>query len=179
MRKQDLVKLGFDEKVLDIIIEHGGDIIASPLFEREKQYIQHGTTTTYTHSLCVAYVSVCLTMRMSERRRRRLDMRSIVRGALLHDYFLYDWHTPRSEWKKGERYGLHGYTHAGISMRNARRDFHINDTEAAIIYSHMFPLNLTHIPTCREAAIVCLADKLCAGCETLSIVSYSPAVVGA
>ena len=70
---------------------------------------------------------------------------------------------------------MHGYTHAKRARANARRDFNINELEAGIIYSHMFPLNLTHIPASREARIVCMADKLCAGIETLSIMHYNQA----
>ena len=79
-----LVKIGYDQKIVDLINEYGSDIIESELFQREKDFIQHGTTTTYAHSLCVAYMSVWLAIR----NRHDVDMRSVVRGALLHDYFL-------------------------------------------------------------------------------------------
>ena len=44
------------------------------------------------------------------------DKGSLVRGALLHDYFLYDWHQPHKE------YGLHGFTHPSTALRNAVQD---------------------------------------------------------
>ena len=50
--------------------------------------MQHGTTSIYRHSLNVAYTSLW----MMERWQIRLEPKSLVRGALLHDYFLYDWH---------------------------------------------------------------------------------------
>ena len=54
-------------------------------------------------------------------------MRSLVRGALLHDYFLYDWHIP------DESHKWHGVTHAGDALKNARRDFELNEIEQDMI----------------------------------------------
>ena len=163
-----LVKIGYDQKIVDLIKKYGSDIIENEMFQREKDFIQHGTTTTYAHSLCVAYMSVWLAIR----NRHDVDMRSVIRGALLHDYFLYDWH------EKNEYHSFHGYTHAKRAMENARRDFHITSKEAEIIYCHMFPLNLTRIPKSREARLVCMADKMVAGSETLLIMKYSQAMSG-
>ena len=160
-----MVNIGFDQSIIDIIYKYGSDILEDERFLEETKYIQHGDTSTYTHSLCVTYISVWMAIRS----RHNIDMSAVVRGALLHDYFLYDWH------EKNEYHNLHGYTHAKRAMANARRDFNINELEAGIIYSHMFPLNLTHIPASREARIVCMADKLCAGIETLSIMHYNQA----
>ena len=58
--------------------------------QKEKGYIQHGRFSVYAHSFLVA--SLCVYI--AEKLRLKLDTRSLVRGALLHDYFLYDWHTP-------------------------------------------------------------------------------------
>ncbi len=163
-----MFKVGYDQKIIDIILKYGSDIIEDDKFEKEKDFIQHGNTTTYTHSLCVTYISVWLAVRS----RHRVDMRTVVRGALLHDYFLYDWH------EKHAGHGLHGYTHASCSMRNAVRDFDIDEKIADVIYCHMFPLNLSRVPFTREARIVCLADKMCASIETLSIITYNRAFAG-
>ena len=160
-----MINIGYDQKIIDIIYKYGSDILEDEKFLKENDFIQHGTTSTYTHSMCVTYISVW----MAVRDRHKIDMSALVRGALLHDYFLYDWH------EKNEYHNLHGYTHARCAMANARRDFNINELEAGIIYSHMFPLNLTHIPASREARIVCIADKLCAGIETLLIIKYNQA----
>ena len=164
----NLVKIGYDDRIVEIIYKYGADILEDKRFQKEKEFIQHGTTTTYAHSLCVAYMSVWL----AERNHHDVDMRSVVRGALLHDYFLYDWH------EKNAYHNLHGYTHAKRAMENARRDFKISSKEAEIIYCHMFPLNISRVPKSREARIVCVADKMVAGSETLLIMKYSSAMSG-
>ena len=158
-----MVKVGYDKKIMDIIRKYGRDILEDEKFLKEREFIQHGDTSTYTHSLCVTYISISLALK----KNKPVDMRSLVRGALLHDYFLYDWH------EKNEFHRLHGYTHAKRAMENASKDFPLNKKEAGIIFSHMFPLNLTRFPNSREARIVCLADKICAGYETLSLLEYS------
>ena len=50
---------------------------------------------------------------------------------------------------------------------NARNYFQITKKEQNIIRSHMWPLTFRHMPTCREAVIVCLADKYCAVVESM------------
>ena len=45
--------------------------------------------------------------------------------------------------------------------------FGITKKEQNIIASHMWPLTFRHVPTCREAIIVCLADKYCAVVESM------------
>ena len=53
------------------------------------------------------------------------------------------------------------------AIENAKKFFNVNDDVQHIIYSHMWPLNLTHLPMSREAWIVCLADKYVARKETI------------
>ena len=108
------------------------------------------------HSLNVAYTSLW----MMERWQIRLEPKSLVRGALLHDYFLYDWH------QKDSSHRLHGFRHPKTALGNAQRDYHLNWKEKNIIARHMFPL-IPVPPQCREAWIVCLADKWCALGETV------------
>ena len=87
------------------------------------------------------------------------NMDALVIGALLHDYFLYDWHD-------GEGRHLHGFTHPECAYKNAEKDYTLSPRVKNIIVRHMFPL--TPIPpTCTEAWIVCIADKICAIEETL------------
>ena len=144
--------------VEDAVRRYGADILASPGMALEKHCFQHGAVTVFAHSFAVA----CVALFLARRLHWRVDQRSLVRGALLHDYFLYDWH------RKDPSHRLHGLFHARKALENARRDFALNPIEQDLILRHMFPLNLTP-PKYRESALVCAADKLCALCETFSL----------
>ncbi len=127
-----------------------------PSVQNMKKYVQHGTVSTYVHCLRVARKSLILARRFNI----SVNERELLRGAMLHDYFLYDWHT------KGDH--LHGYHHPHIAAHNAARDFDLSPREIDIIKSHMWPLTLFHVPRSKEAFIVCLADKLCSTDETVN-----------
>lgn len=137
--------------------EHAADILDSDKMASEKNFMQHGTTSCYEHSIMVA----CMSVTLARRFRISVDERSMVRGALLHDYFLYDWHVP----DKSHR--LHGFTHPFAALKNAERDFELNAMERDIIVKHMFPLN-PFLPKYKESVLVCLADKMCALKETFA-----------
>ena len=124
--------------------------------EQMRAFIQHGSVTTYDHVISVAKMS----FRMNLFFKAGADEAALVRGALLHDYYLYDWHT----WKGP----LHGPYHPKAALKQAKSDFpDLNAREANIIRSHMWPLTLFHYPKTREAVIVCIADKIVSTQETL------------
>ena len=139
-------------KTCDDLLEKIKD---DPKTLRMKDYTQHGKVSTYDHCLDVAKTSY----RLSRGLRLKVKEKELVRGAFLHDYFLYDWHHHDGKW--------HGFTHPDEAARNAKRDFDLTDTEEDIIKSHMWPLTLRQIPKSREAALVCIADKICSLKETL------------
>ena len=142
----------------ELIYQYGGDILEHPLFQSEKSFVQHSGVSCFEHSVLVA----CTALWLADKLFPLADRRSIVRGALLHDYFLYDWHVadPSHRW--------HGFSHAATALLNAQRDFDLNLTEMDIISTHMFPLNLRR-PRCRESIAVNIADKLCAASEVFRI----------
>lgn len=148
----------YHNRIDRMIEEHASDIIHSIGMESEKQYIQHGNITCYEHSVRVAYTSAAIALRL----HLNVHMKSLLRGALLHDYFLYDWHVPDKSHK------LHGFRHARFALKNAERDFVLNDIERDIIGKHMFPMN-PKLPSYLESIIVTIADKICATRETISI----------
>ena len=137
--------------------ETAHDILHAEKMQLTRQHIQHGSISVYEH--CVAVTVKCLSL--ADTLHVKTDRRSLIRGALLHDYFLYDWHDG------GRRHPPHGFTHAKTALANASRDYRLNDIERDMIYCHMFPLNITRIPTCRESVILCIADKIVGTKETL------------
>lgn len=135
---------------------HGSDILKSPGMQIAKENMQHGSVSVFEHSVCVALVCLWLVHRL----HLKVNQRALVRGALLHDYFLYDWHVP-AKWHR-----LHGFHHAARACRNAKRDFSLNAVEENMIRAHMFPLGIV-VPRYRESWILWTADKICALRETL------------
>ena len=153
-----------NNRLVKRIDAYGGDILRSSRFRSTRKNIQHGTVSVYEHSISVAGCSlkimdglISLGIRVRER--------ELVRGALLHDYFLYDWHTRKSA--KGLK-ELHGFSHPEIALRNAGRDYRLTPCEREIIRKHMWPLTVVP-PMCREAWIVTAADKYCSLLETLRL----------
>jgi uncharacterized protein len=133
-----------------------------------KKYIQHGNTTTFAHSKMVAYYSYWLSLRLPI----VFDGKSIARGALLHDFYLYDWHV------FDESHRLHGFYHPAVALANSRKYFKLNHIEEDIIKKHMWPLTLTKIPKYREAVLVCFVDKICSLVEILGRAKGSLEVEG-
>lgn len=136
----------------------GADVLASPRMQALRAFIQHGEVSRYEHCLCVCYIA----MRIAEKMSITIDERSMVRGALLHDFFMYDWHDPSS------LRVLHGFTHPKEALLTAERDFELNEIERDVIRKHMFPLTLS-LPAHRETVLVCLADKISALMETFGM----------
>lgn len=133
------------------------EVIGKARYDEMKRFISHSDITVYQHSIRVALTAY----RIAVGEGIRCDLRALVRGALLHDYYLYDWHDPN----KGFRW--HGFKHHRFALQNAMADFALSEKEKNIIYSHMFPLTFWALPKCKEAWIVTLADKIVATGETL------------
>lgn len=122
-----------------------------------KQFIQHGDVSTYDHCLLVAYYSFLWMRKL----HIRCSEDELIRGALLHDYYLYDWHE-KEKWHR-----MHGFRHPGFALSNAQRDFELSEKEKEIIRKHMWPLTIIP-PTCREAWIVNSADTFISLMETIT-----------
>lgn len=140
--------------------KYANDILESENFRSTKEYIQHGNMSVQEHCVNVARASLCI----RDRFKIKCDTRDLVRGALLHDYFLYDWHKN----DKVNSHRLHGFFHPARSLRNAQKEYLLTARQRDIIIKHMWPLTVIP-PVCREAWIVTLADKYCSLMETLHI----------
>lgn len=150
-----------DLSVQEKVYYYAGDIIASDRLKQESQYRQHGCVSCYEHSVAVTYMSVRLARAL---RLNKMDMESMIKGALLHDYFLYDWREGAVSRRD------HGFDHARCALENARRDFSLTDVACDVIEKHMFPLNI-RLPKYKESVVVSVADKICATKEVCRFVS--------
>ncbi len=120
--------------------------------KKMRQFPQHNGNSTYQHVRNVALYSYFL----AEKFDWKIDEVSLARGAILHDYYLY---CATREPINGY---VHGIRHPRTALENARKLYKLNKKEENIIRSHMWPLTLFHMPTCKEAWLVSIADKLCA-----------------
>jgi len=147
-QKQDLLKLEFYDCIKDIATH--------PVVLRMKLYPHHGNTNCYQHCMNVAYYNYkwC--------RILGLDARSAARGGMLHDMFLYDWHTHAK--RTGDHF--HGLTHPRVAYENATKFFALNRIEKDIVLNHMWPLTFFKFPRTLEGFVATLSDKYCGAHET-------------
>lgn len=157
-KKRLLKKRKQEKRLRKLLKQYGTDILESDNFLKSENYIQHGDVSVKRHSISVAKHSLLL----AECLGIKCNKRDLVRGALLHDYFLYDWHSK----EHGGLRNLHGFYHPGIALKNAEKEYRLNRRQSDIIKKHMWPLTVVP-PECKEAWIVTMADKYCSLMETL------------
>jgi len=136
-----------EEKFLEIckpIVEHKEFI--------KMKKIKHHNESVFDHVVDVAYCSYKIALKFN------LDVKSIVRGALLHDFYLYKFNKKIRIRLISDSF-LHALNHPKIALENSKKHFEINDKESNIIISHMFPVR---IPRYKEAWIVSFVDKFLA-----------------
>ena len=127
-------------------------MLADPAIQLLQNITQHKGKTTYTHCVNVANTAY----QLARKWHWDIDINSLVRGAMLHDYYLYDTETmPYSDYR-------HSMMHPKLAVSNAEKRFSLNNRERNIIYSHMWPIPGAPLPRSKEAWLVCIADKLCA-----------------
>jgi uncharacterized protein len=137
------------------------ELLDHPDVQSMEEYIHHGSITCFEHNLSVSYYSYRLASRWN------LDNHAVARGALLHDFYLYDWH------KKENRKGLHGFTHASSSLANAQLRFSLTPIEKDIILKHMWPMQ-PRFPRYKESFLVCFVDKMISLMETAHLIHFKP-----
>ena len=127
--------------------------------------------TTCKHHLdskAIHLLEVCCVSWRKAKKIKNCDASSVAIGALLHDFFFYDWQKEKvnletlSIKRKIYTTKMHGFLHPLIAFDNAHKFFPhlINKKIEDIIIKHMWPLTINP-PRCREAWIVCMADKRC------------------
>lgn len=137
------------------------DLAAHSLVMQMKKYPQHGNTNCYQHCLHVAYYNYRICALMG------LRAKEAARAGMLHDLFLYDWHTHAIE--TGIRF--HGVKHPKAALKIAQENFQLSDLEKDMILKHMWPLTVVP-PKYPETFVICLVDKFCSICETLDCHTY-------
>lgn len=131
--------------------------LAQPAVQRMDTFVQHGTTSTLDHTKSVAHASLALARAL----HLNVCEADLVAGALLHDFYLYDWHD-RSTSKPN-----HATKHPLYAAQNARELLGVNSHVASIIETHMWPLPPSRVPASTEAWIVTVADKWVSLKETI------------
>ena len=139
-------------------------VINNEKYRSMRNLKHHRFTSCYEHSINVAMKCYIY----AKNNDMNVDIASLVRGALLHDFYLYDWlHAARGKWN-------HCYTHPRIALENAIKEFgDLNEIEKDVIVSHMWPLNFFQFPKYKESFLVCFCDKLCATKELFGKKTWS------
>jgi uncharacterized protein len=135
------------------------DLWKNPLVCELDGYGQHMNTSRRQHSLNVAYYSYAIAKKLN------LNVSDTVRGAMLHDLYLYDWHIDQPV------EGRHVDVHPREALANAKSITEVSDTMADCIVNHMWPMGEGR-PQSKEAWVVQASDKLCAFLEIGSQISY-------
>ncbi len=121
-------------------------MMAFPEIRKLAQYEHHNGKTRLGHVIEVAYLSFLIGKKLS------LDYNAIVKAAMLHDLFFYDW------LHEGPK--LHGFRHPAIALENAKKIMPLSKKEEDIIKKHMWPLTLSP-PLYMESLIVSVVDTFC------------------
>jgi len=133
-----------------------------PKVKRMQDIRIHRGSNCYIHCFKVAKLAI----KRAIKRKKKLDLKAILVGAILHDYYLYDWRTNKKLKKK------HAKNHPKIAAANARKDFNISPLVNDIILTHMWPYNFKMFPKTTEARIVMNADNHIATKEALTSIKY-------
>ncbi len=132
------------------------EIVNNIEYQKLRKYIHHYTLSRYDHCFDVAYHAYVRAIKVD----KNLDLKAIIRAALLHDFFLYD--------LRKENINKHLSSHPKTSLSTAQKYFELNKLEQEIILCHMWPFN-TDKPKSKEAKLVNSSDKICSLYETFRL----------
>ena len=102
------------EKIAHEVDDAAHQLAQAGRLDLTHEFIQHGDVTVYAHVTSVARASLSFAERLG-RAGISVDRVSLLRGALLHDYFLYDWHDPDPSHR------LHGFRHPFLPWHVPKR----------------------------------------------------------
>lgn len=136
------------------------DIAENPVYEGLKKY-HHHQHNIYDHSIRVSYISYRTGVFLSK--YIKINVKDLTRGAMLHDFFLYDWRNEKPASGK-----LHAFEHPKEALSNSIINFSpISKMERDIILKHMWPINIIP-PRYFETLIVSTVDKYVAAIEVFN-----------
>lgn len=127
------------------------DLLEDENVLRLDSYSQHIGTSRLQHSLNVSYYSYLFSKLLG------CDCRSAARAGILHDLYLYDRHTDKTDEN-------HVFRHPREALKNAAMLTELNDIERDAIIKHMWPLS-KGFPKYKESYCVSAADKYSAALE--------------
>ena len=128
------------------------DIAGNGEYLKLREYTHHNSTTRYQHCLNVAWYTFLWC------KNGDLDYISAARGAMLHDFYLYD----TKEFRKTG--ASHNVVHPRQALSNAKKYFEVNAIMEDCILNHMWPSGKGK-PKTVEGFVVSAADKYCASLE--------------
>ncbi|MGN1031200.1 MAG: HD domain-containing protein [Butyricicoccaceae bacterium] len=146
------------------LFEIAGDILEHPRFLELRHSRHHGKNNNlYDHCIRTARCALrlCHSFELSKH-----DTEMIVRAALLHDFFEYNWRDDsfyrfRHSGTKVQRLSrMHAFYHGKRAAARASELFELNARQLEAIERHMFPL--AKMPMHKEGWIITLADKVAA-----------------
>ena len=142
-----------EEALVSEFMELVQDILHIDDVQELRDYVQHCKTTRLQHCVNVAYYTFLIS------RRLNLNVRSATRGALLHDFYLYDW-------KNNEQpiEGRHSVVHPQVALAMARQYTAVDPIMEDCSLNHMWPMSRQR-PQTKEGWVVQGVDKLCAAME--------------
>ena len=136
-----------DEEYMSLV----EDVLMSEGFQKLSEYPHHNECTRLDHCLHVSY-SVYLFFKKYAPDYPYL--KEACRGALLHDFFLYDWHTENPFPVPC----MHAWLHPKWAYNDAKKVFSLTPVEKDIITKHMFPVSINP-PRTKASWMVVIFDK--------------------
>ncbi|MBE6720112.1 MAG: HD domain-containing protein [Ruminococcaceae bacterium] len=146
-----------EQKYIDRYIELTGDLLRNDLVRSMNKYHHHREVSTHFHSVYVSYNVLKVCEKLSVQKEHE-----IVRAALLHDFYLYEWYTEKHDEN-------HIYYHPKESVKNIEKYIGtLSPLQKNMILSHMFPTTKV-MPKYAGSWILTLTDKRCATADYLKI----------
>lgn len=120
-----------------------------------KNYPHHKTITTHFHSVYVAYSCHKVARILG------INSRELTRAAIMHDLYLYDWHTEKHD-------ELHAWYHPKMAVINAEKYVEkLTDKQRDMMLAHMWPLHIMP-PKSIDGFILTFCDKHCANMDLIT-----------